>query len=78
MNDEELGDAWMTLRPTMRQRRRIDSRVFAWLDASETLLAAEWLELFSVAPVATLGLATVGAVSVVIATPLLWFAGALM
>jgi hypothetical protein len=73
MNDEELGDAWMALRPTMRQRRRIDAGVFAWLDASETPLAAEWLELFSAAPFATVGLATVGAISVVIATPVLWF-----
>jgi hypothetical protein len=78
MNDEELGDAWMTLRPTMGQRRRIDARVFASLEASDTPLAAEWLELFSVAPFAALGLATVSAVSVVIATPLLWFARALM
>ena len=78
MNDEELGHAWMTLGPTMRQRRRIEARVFASLEASETPLAAEWLELFSAAPFATLGLATVGAVSVVIATPLVWFARGLM
>jgi hypothetical protein len=41
MNDEELGDAWTTLEPTVRRRRRIDARVFAWLDASDTPLAAE-------------------------------------
>jgi hypothetical protein len=78
MTDEELADAWMTLRPTMRQHRRIEARVFASLEASETPLAAEWLELFRVAPFATLGLATVSAVSVVLATPLLSFARALM
>ena len=62
MNDEELGDAWTALEPTMRRRRRIDARVFAWLEARDTPLAAEWLELFSVAPFAALGLATVSAV----------------
>ena len=78
MNDEELGDAWTTLRPTVRRRRRIDARVFAWLEARDTPLAAEWLGLFRVAPFAALGLATVSAVSIVIATPLVWFARALM
>ena len=78
MNDEELGDAWTTLEPTVRQRRRIDARVFAWLEAHDTPLAAEWLGLFRVAPFAALGLATVSAVSIVTATPLVWFARALM
>ena len=78
MNDEELGDAWTTLEPTVRRRRRIDARVFAWLDARDTPLAAEWLGLFRVAPFAALGLATVSAVSIVAATPLVWFARALM
>jgi hypothetical protein len=78
MNDEELVDAWTTLEPTVRRRRRIDARVSAWLDARDTSLAAEWLGLFSVAPVATFGLVTVSAVSIVIATPLLWFARVLM
>ena len=78
MNDEELGDAWTTLEPTVRRRRRIDARVFAWLEAHDTPLAAEWLGLFRVAPFAALGLATVSAVSIVTATPLVWFARALM
>ena len=78
MNDEELADAWTTLEPTVRRRRRIDARVFAWLEAHDTPLAAEWLGLFRVAPFAALGLATVSAVSIVIATPLVWFARALM
>ena len=78
MNDEELGDAWTTLEPTVRQRRRIDARVFAWLEARDTPLAAEWLGLFRVAPFAALGLAAVSAVSIVTATPLVWFARALM
>ena len=78
MTDEELANAWTTFEPTMRRRRRIDARVFAWLDAHDTPLAAEWLGLFKVAPFAALGLATVSAVSIVTATPLLWFARALM
>ena len=43
MNDEELADAWMTLEPTMGRRRGIDAHVFAWLEANDTSLAAEWL-----------------------------------
>ena len=78
MNDQELGDAWTTLEPTMRQHRRIDARVFAWLEANDTSIAAEWLGLFRVAPFPVLGLVTVSAVSIVVATPLLWFARALM
>ena len=78
MNDEELADAWTTLGPTVGRRRRIDAQVFAWLEAHDTPLAAEWLGLFRVAPFAALGLATVSAISIVIATPLVWFARALM
>ena len=78
MNDEELADAWTTLEPTVGRRRRIDAQVFAWLEAHDTPLAAEWLGLFRVAPFAALGLATVSAVSIVLATPLVWFARALM
>ena len=78
MNDEELGDAWTTLEPTMRRRRRIDARVFAWLEARDTPLAAEWFGLFRVAPFAALGLAMVSVVSILAATPLVWFARALM
>ena len=78
MNDQELGDAWTMLEPTVRRRRRIDARVFAWLEANDTSIAAEWLGLFRMAPFPVLGLVTVSAVSIVIATPLLWFARALI
>jgi hypothetical protein len=78
MNDEELGVAWTTLGPTLRRRRRIDARVFAWLEARDTPLAAEWLGLFRVSPFAAVGLATVSAVSIVAATPLVWLARAMM
>ena len=78
MNDETLGNAWATLEPTSDQRRRIEARVSAWLEARDTPLAAEWLALFSVAPLTGLGLATVSAVAIVVAPPLVWFAVALL
>jgi len=78
MNDEELGGVWTILEPTVRQRRRIDARVFAWLEARDTPLAAEWLGLFRVAPFCAVGLVAVSAVSIAIAPPLVWLARALM
>lgn len=78
MNEEELGAAWATLEPTVRQRQRIDRRVEAWLEAGDTPLAAEWLGLFRVAPLPAFGLVAVSAVSIVMATPLLWVARALL
>jgi hypothetical protein len=78
MNDEELGDAWTAFTPTADRRRRIEVRVFAWLDARDTPLAAEWLGLFKVAPFTAFGLSAVSAVSVVVATPLLWVVQALI
>jgi hypothetical protein len=78
MNDEALENAWTALEPTGHRRRRIDARVSAWLEARDTPLAAEWLGLFKVAPLPALGLATVSAVSIAAAPPLVWFARALM
>ena len=78
MNDEALGHAWTTLEPTGHRRRRIDAQVSAWLDARDTPLAAEWVGLFRVAPFSAFGLAAVSAVSIVTATPVVWFARALM
>lgn len=78
MNDEELLSAWAALEPTMDQRRRINARVSAWLDAHDTTLAAEWLGLLKGAPIAALGLGAVSAVTIVAAPPFIWFARALM
>ena len=78
VNDEELGAVWTTLQPTVSQRRRIDARVSAWLDARDTPLAAEWFGLFRAAPFSAIALAAVGAVSVVTATPVVWLARALL
>jgi hypothetical protein len=78
VNDEELGAVWTTFQPTVGQRRRIDARVFGWLEARDTPLAAEWFALIRVAPLSTIGLAAVSAVSVATATPLVWLARALL
>lgn len=78
MNDEELGMAWTAIEPTTEQRRRINGRVLAWLDAHDTALVAEWLGLFRAAPFAALGLAAAGAVAIVASPPVIWFARALM
>ena len=78
MNEEELAGAWTTLEPTYLQRRRMEARVFAWLEARDTPLTAEWLQLFRGAPFATAGLAAVSAFSALTATPILWLARALI
>jgi hypothetical protein len=78
MNDEELGSAWTTLDPTWAERRRIDGRVRAWLEAHDTSLAAEWLGMFQVAPVTSFALVTVSALAVAVAPPVLWLARALL
>jgi hypothetical protein len=78
VNDEELGGAWTALRPTVLQRRRIDGRVVAWLEARDTPLAGEWLALFKVAPFSAAGLVAVSAVSVVTTAPVVWLARALL
>jgi hypothetical protein len=73
MNDNELGNAWTTLEPTVRQRRRIEAQLFSDLEAHDSPLAAEWLGMFSAAPFATIGFVAVSAAAIVV-TPLLWFA----
>jgi hypothetical protein len=77
MNDEVLARAWTTLQPTAHQRQRIDARVGAWLEARDTTLAAEWLGLFRVEPLAAVGLAAASAVAIATAPPLIWLALAL-
>jgi hypothetical protein len=78
MNDEDLVGVWTTLQPTVQQRRRIEARVDAWLDARESSLVAEWFGLFRVAPFSAAALVAVSAVSIVTAPPLVWFALALI
>ena len=78
MNDEALGNAWTTLEPAAHRRQRIEARVSAWLEARDTSLAAEWLGMFKVAPVPAFGLSMASAVSILAASPFLWFAFSLM
>ena len=78
MNDEELGGVWATVQPTERQRQRIDARVFAWLEARDTPLVAEWLGLLKDAPFPAVGLVAVSAMSILAAAPFLWLARLLL
>ena len=77
MEDNELSSTWTALDPTASQRRRIGVRLFAYLEAHDTSLAAEWLALFRVSPFATIAFATASAIAIA-AMPLAWFASVLM
>lgn len=72
MNEADLAALWSQLGPDTRRRARIETRVFEWLEASETSLAAEWLGLLKVEPVTSLAFAAAGAVSLVLLTPVGW------
>jgi hypothetical protein len=78
MDEHELERVWTTLDPTPGQRRRIGARVSNWVEAHNTPLAAEWLAFIQVNPFASLGLAAVGVLSVITATPILWIARSMM
>lgn len=72
MNDTELISTWATLEPSSRRRARIERRVFEWIEASETSLAGEWLGLLKVEPLKALAFASVGALSLLLLTPVGW------
>ena len=74
MNDAELVGHWDALEPSARRRRRIEARLAEWLDAHDTSLAAEWLDLVKAYPFAGLSLATVGGLALWILSPLGWLA----
>lgn len=78
MNDMELTAVWSTLEPSARRRARIETQVFEWIDASETSLFGEWLGLLKVAPLAGLAYASVGALSLLLLSPLGWIASFLL
>jgi hypothetical protein len=77
MIDDEFEDLWGTLRPTGRQRRRIDARVAAWLEARDTPLVQEWLGLFKFEPFTAAALVTVSVVAIGTAPPVVWLVSAL-
>jgi hypothetical protein len=72
MSDEVPADVWKALEPTPSQRRRIEDQVFAWLEAHETSIVAEWLSLIRVRPLAGLTYAAAAAVSLLLLSPLGW------
>jgi len=72
MNETHLAALWSQLGPDARRRARIETRLFEWLDASETSLAGEWLDLLKVEPVRGLALAAAGALSLGLMTPVGW------
>jgi hypothetical protein len=74
MNEKELEGTWVALEPAPGQRRRIEARVRRWLEAKDVSLAAEWLELLKVNPIARIGFAAVAACLMVITAPLSWVA----
>jgi hypothetical protein len=77
MNDLEIIGTWSALEPSARRRARIETRVFDWLEASETSLLGEWLGLLKVEPLTGLAYVSVGALSLVLLTPVGWIVAAL-
>ena len=69
---------WSGLEPSARRRARIETRLFEWLDASETSLAGEWLGLLELEPLTGLAYAAVGAVALVVLSPIGWMVSLLI
>lgn len=72
MNEADLAALWVQLGPDARRRARMETRVFEWLEASETSLVGEWLELLKVEPFKSLAFAAVGAMSLGLMSPVGW------
>ena len=75
MNDTEIMNLWSALEPSTRRRARIEMRLLEWLEASETSIAGEWLGLLKVEPLTALAYASIGAVGLLLLSPVGWFAG---
>jgi hypothetical protein len=78
VNDGDLTAAWAALEPTARRRRRVDTRVFEWVEAHGTSLASEWLGLLTIHPVAGLSLSAASALSLAFTTPLGWVTSSIL
>jgi hypothetical protein len=78
MDDDELAASFAPLAPTARERHPMEARVFEWLEAHDTPLAIEWLQLLRVSPLSALGLGAVSAVSIAATPPFVWLARALL
>jgi hypothetical protein len=70
MSDEHPADNWSILEPTSSQRHRIEQKVSEWLEANDTSIAAEWLGLIRVQPLACFGYAAAGALSLLFFSPI--------
>ena len=55
-----------------RRRSRIETRLFEWLEADETPIAAEWLRLLKFEPLTVLAYASAGALSLAFLSPVGW------
>jgi hypothetical protein len=78
MNESELVGTWSALEPSARRRARIETRLNEWLDASETSMLREWLGLLKVDPLTGLAYVSLGALSLVLLTPVGWIVSALL
>jgi hypothetical protein len=78
MTDGEITEIWSTLEPSKRERARIESRVLEWLEAAETSLLTEWLELIRVNPLGGLVLAAASGLSLLMLTPVGWIASSML
>jgi hypothetical protein len=78
MNESQLIGAWSALEPSARCRARIETQVLEWVDASATSLLGEWFGLLKVEPLAGLAYASVGALSLLLLSPLGWIASFLL
>ena len=55
-----------------RRRARIETRVFEWIEASETSLVGEWLGLLKVEPLRGLAFPSAGDVALLLLTSVGW------
>lgn len=78
MNDTELGVVWSTLEPSAQRRARVEKQVFEWLEARETSLLGEWFGLLKVEPLTGFAYASLGALSLLLLSPLGWIASFLL
>jgi hypothetical protein len=78
MTDAEITELWSKLQPGTRERARIERRVLEWVEAGETSLLGEWLDLVRLNPIGGLGLAAASALSLLMLTPLGWIASSLL
>ena len=78
MTDAEIIDLWVTLEPSPRERARIENRVLEWVEASETSLVTEWLDLIKANPIGGLGLVAASALSLLMLSPVGWIASSIL